>query len=574
MPHARATVALGLSLPATEGLAVEPDQDPFQAWTLLLHRLRALLAGLALSREQIGRVAWQAKSRRYSAGDVIVKEGVRGAFWALLIRGQVGAYAHVSQWPAGRLFPHRQSALLQPGSELGESMLLQDEGSPYTFRALSEVELYVLRRADVLAVIGERRLPPIPRTHDRRGLWMLVGLVLAALMAVAIWLAAGAMDKHTAERNGTVASALFNLADQDVRIVFPRDGGVLQSGKPTEVQAVVPVTGVEQIDLLVDGKVTVMRAASGQGTGAGTVKWAWNTSDTGSHTLAIQAQGADGRWVSSKPVTVTVVPGGRLAFSSNRNGFDAVYAVNTDGSGVRLLTTGPGGSRQPAVRADGALAVVSEENGGGSRIRWLPAGSAEALELFAGRDPAWSPTGDRLAYAQSVDGVSQVFIAQVEDWQAAAVTAEAVYAGQPAWSPDGTRLAYVAEREGNLDIWVTDMQDGAPLRLTDNVATDWAPAWSPDGSRLAFVSDRTGHYQVYLMRAEVGAVPQQVTEFPPGAESPAWSPDGYWLAVVAYTGDGSGINAREIYLVRADGREVVRLTANRYDDTHPVWGRP
>ena len=65
-----------------------------------------------------------------------------------------------------------------------------------------------------------------------------------------------------------------------------------------------------------------------------------------------------------------------------------------------------------------------------------------------------------------------------------------------------------------------------------------------------------------------------MTSFPLGAEAPAWSPGGYWLGVVAYTGAGFGINAREIYLVRTDGREVVPLTANRFDDSHPVWGKP
>jgi len=278
--------------------------------------------------------------------------------------------------------------------------------------------------------------------------------------------------------------------------------------------------------------------------------------------------------VSSRPVTVTVVPAGWLVFSSNRNGSDALYAINTDGSGVRLITTGPGGSRQPSMRADGALAFVTEESGTGPRIQLQSPGSQLSLELAAGRDPAWSPTGDRLALARGADGVSQVFIAQGVDWHATAVTSESVYAGQPAWSPDGTKLAYVAEREGNLDIWVKDLLDGSSLRLTEDPATDWAPAWSPDGDRLAFVSDRSGHHQIYLMRVEVGALPEQVTDFPLGAEAPEWSPDGYWLALVAYTGAGFGINAREIFLVRTDGREVVRLTTNLYDDTHPAWGRP
>jgi len=39
------------------------------------------------------------------------------------------------------------------------------------------------------------------------------------------------------------------------------------------------------------------------------------------------------------------------------------------------------------------------------------------------------------------------------------------------------------------------------------------------------------------------------------------------LAFVAYTGDGTGVNARELYLMRADGRDQVRLTYDSFDDT-------
>jgi TolB protein len=151
------------------------------------------------------------------------------------------------------------------------------------------------------------------------------------------------------------------------------------------------------------------------------------------------------------------------------------------------------------------------------------------------------------------------------------VTAEEVYAGQPTWSPDGTQLAYVAKREGNWDVWLVDLAGGEPRQLTDNPAMDWSPAWSPDGKRLAFVSPRSGSYQIHLIGVDGGGL-QVLTDFVRGAESPAWSPGGEWLAFVAYTGAAVGVDAREIYLMRADGTYRVRLTKNMSDDTEPAWG--
>jgi len=48
-----------------------------------------------------------------------------------------------------------------------------------------------------------------------------------------------------------------------------------------------------------------------------------------------------------------------------------------------------------------------------------------------------------------------------------------------------------------------------------------------------------------------------------------------WLsltdAYVAYVGDGTGVNARELYLMRTKGREQVRLAYDSFDDTEPDW---
>jgi Tol biopolymer transport system component len=87
---------------------------------------------------------------------------------------------------------------------------------------------------------------------------------------------------------------------------------------------------------------------------------------------------------------------------------------------------------------------------------------------------------------------------------------------------------------------------------------------------LAFVSNRGGNHQIYTMRDDGRGV-KKLTGFELGAEAPAWSPDGFWLAFVAYTGEGEGVNAREIHLMRVDGRDQTRLTYNAFDDSLPDW---
>jgi TolB protein len=356
-----------------------------------------------------------------------------------------------------------------------------------------------------------------------------------------------------------------------VQILEPLDGAVLPRAPRIALRAALSGPGFTQAELEVDGVAVGAVANPEPSAATWLAEWAWADAAEGSHLLVVAARDAGGGQVASPPVTVTLVPPGRLAFASNRDGVPAIYAMGTDGRDVRRLSQGPGEARQPSWSGEGALAFVAEAADGPATVQVLAAGADQPQDLFAGRDPAWSPDGQRLAYAASVEGVSQVFVAGVEGGAPAPVTAEEVYAGQPAWSPDGTQLAYVARREGNWDVWVTALAGGAPRQLTEDPGTDWGPAWSPDGTRLAFVSDRAGSHQIYAMAAD-GSDVRRLTDLSQGAEAPAWSPDGYWLAFVAYGDEGPGADAREIYLMRADGQEVVRLTHNAYDDGEPDWG--
>jgi Tol biopolymer transport system component len=359
-------------------------------------------------------------------------------------------------------------------------------------------------------------------------------------------------------------------SQSSVQIVEPLDGAVLQISSIVAVRSVVMEPGFVQAELQVDGRRVAVEVKEDPQVTPWIVQWVWEDPGEGSHVLVVQANGPEGKVETSAPVTVTVVPEGRLAFASNRNGAYAVYDMQTDGGDLIRLTSGPGSARQPALGQDGTLAYVTESEGGRSVIRMLVRDEEEGVDLFAGVEPAWAFDGARLAYSANVEGVSQVYVAALDRGAPEQVTVEDAYAGQPTWSPDGTRLAYVVEQEGNWDIWIAALDGGESRRLTKDPAMDWAPSWSPDGSKLAFVSDRGGSHQIYIMQTD-GTKVRVLSDLAAGAEAPTWSPDGFWLAFVAYTGEGAGINAREIHLVRSDGQNQIRLTHNAYDDTGVDW---
>src|SRR5438067_7224537 len=85
----------------------------------------------------------------------------------------------------------------------------------------------------------------------------------------------------------------------------------------------------------------------------------------------------------------------------------------------------------------------------------------------------------------------------------------------PAWSPSGDKIAFKSDRDGNGEIYVMNVDGSRPTRLTNNPADEYYPAWSPTGSQIAFVSNRDGNYEIYVMRPD-GVGQTRVTS------NPAW----------------------------------------------------
>ena len=108
------------------------------------------------------------------------------------------------------------------------------------------------------------------------------------------------------------------------------------------------------------------------------------------------------------------------------------------------------------------------------------------------------------------------------------------------------------------------LQLGPAHRLTN--VKDAYPMLSPDGSRVLFESDRTGNWEIYTMRPDGTDLVRLTTNTAPDV-TPIWSPDGKRIVFASERDAGDS----EIYVMNADGSDQRRLTRQPGDDSHPHW---
>jgi len=100
----------------------------------------------------------------------------------------------------------------------------------------------------------------------------------------------------------------------------------------------------------------------------------------------------------------------------------------------------------------------------------------------------------------------------------------------PAWSPTGDRIAFISARSGNREIWLCQRDGSSPRRLTSFDGAFLRPRlhWSPNGSRIAVTAKRDEFLAVCLATVATG----QIRCFQSGdyhERASGWSNDGEWI---------------------------------------------
>jgi TolB protein len=218
---------------------------------------------------------------------------------------------------------------------------------------------------------------------------------------------------------------------------------------------------------------------------------------------------------------------GPILFTGDDRGTLDLYSVGADGSGVRQLTSDP-------------------------QAEWSPSASPDGRRIAFTRD-----TGETCGHVFYAQG-DEIYVMDADGSGVTRLTDNCPHADyEPAWSPSGQRLAFVHDG----DIWTmkADGTDRVALTCTDEYG-DSEPDWSPDGSLIAFV--REG--QVLVMRPD-GTGVRQVTSGPRFAAGPSFSPDG---ARIAFTRNATTAD-EGLFVVGVDGAGLRHLDASL--DWAPAW---
>lgn len=266
---------------------------------------------------------------------------------------------------------------------------------------------------------------------------------------------------------------------------------------------------------------------------------------------------------------------GRIVFTSNRDGNQEIYVMDSDGKNQKRLTRNPKYDTHPSWSPDGQKIVFSSlRKGSKIQLYVMDCDGKNQQRLTDGwldRYPSWSPDGQKIAYWSLVIADKTPGIYVMDSDGKNRVKLKDNPETSLSWSPDSQRIAFVSKLKEGAEVYVMNVNGTNVERLTHDLALKSSPSWSPNGRQIAFAAKKDEDYEIFIIAFD-GKRPQKLTNNEVSDRYPSWSPDGQMIAFVSDRNAGLG---RQIHLMTARGKYRKRLSNLHFEeDVDPDWHNP
>jgi molecular chaperone DnaK len=265
-----------------------------------------------------------------------------------------------------------------------------------------------------------------------------------------------------------------------------------------------------------------------------------------------------------------------------RNGVWGIGSMSLSGKQTIVAQDPSRGSTIPVLSPDRRSVIYLRDSAGRRSLRIVAADGSDDRLLLGSlpgcrriQAPAWSSGGLLALPCQKSSGTGSVLQLVTLDGHVERILDSGLL-GDPTFSRDGRTIVYWRNDDGTGDggaLFRISADGGDRQRLTqggDGVDND--PVISPDGRTIAYRTRRDGH-QVIATVALPGSPasdglqkPDVLSRGHTDEQEPSWSPDGTQIAFIRGLKD-----AREVYVMNANGEGRHPLTHDHEADTAPAW---